>query len=97
MRREKLAKIAGVGERSIQALRNGRWSPSKKTRAALTRAAGDCARERLGQEIRDDLCACAALIDTFGGTRMGVCVLARTIRPTNFLCKMPRLSQARTI
>ena len=31
----------------IQALRNGRWSPSKKTRVLLTRAAGDYARERL--------------------------------------------------
>jgi len=62
--REKLAKIADVTERSIQALRNEHWMPSKKTRKALTRAAGDYARAQLGSDIRDDLCACAAFLST---------------------------------
>jgi hypothetical protein len=61
--RVKLAKTARVGERWVQALRNGRWKPSAKTRAALTRAAGDYARAQLKRDIRDDLCACAALIN----------------------------------
>jgi hypothetical protein len=61
--REKLAKIGGVTERSIQALRNGRWKPSAKTRTALTHAAGNYARTRVGLDIRDDLCACAAFAD----------------------------------
>jgi DNA-binding XRE family transcriptional regulator len=63
MKRDELAKAAGIGPRSIQALRNGRWKPSKKTRAALTRAAGNHGRLKLGRNIRDDLCACAALRD----------------------------------
>jgi hypothetical protein len=61
--REKLAKIAGMTERSIQALRNERWRPSVKTRAALTRAAAEYARAQMGWDIRDDLCACAAFLE----------------------------------
>jgi hypothetical protein len=63
MTRAQLAKIAGITERAIQALRNARWMPSKKTRAALTHAAGDYARKQLERGIRDDLCACSALIN----------------------------------
>jgi len=63
--REQLAWMAKVGVRSIQALRNGHWRPSKKTRAALTRAAGNYAREQLGQDIGDDLCASAGFIHCF--------------------------------
>jgi len=62
MKRDELAKLGRVGPRSIQALRNGHWKPSKKTRALLTRAAADYAREKIGRNIRDDLCACAALL-----------------------------------
>ena len=63
MKRDELAKIAGIGPRSIQALRNGHSKPSKKTRVALTGAAGDSARSKLCRDIRDNLCACAALVD----------------------------------
>jgi len=61
--RERLAKIADITERTAQALRNRHWKPSKKTRTALTRAAGDYAREQTGLVVRDDVCACAAFAD----------------------------------
>jgi hypothetical protein len=64
IKREELAHTTEVTPRAIQALRNGHSRPSNKTRVALIRAAGTYARARLGQNIPDDLCACAALIDS---------------------------------
>lgn len=69
---EKLARIAGVTERAIQALRNGRWKPNKKTRTKLFPAAGEFARSQLNQNIRNNLCACAVFID------MGISMLQGT-------------------
>jgi hypothetical protein len=65
IKRDELAKIAGIGPRSIQGLRNDKdWKPSKETRIALTRAAADYARAQIGRNIRDDLCACAGFLNT---------------------------------
>ena len=62
--RERLAQIAkSISARSIQALRNGPWKPSKKHRTSLIRAASDYARAQTGQDIRDALCACAAFLN----------------------------------
>jgi hypothetical protein len=64
MPREDLARIVRISPRAIQALRNGHGRPSRAHRTALIRAAGDYARKHAGLNIRDDLCACAAFLNS---------------------------------
>lgn len=61
--RADLARVAGVSERFIQFLRNGRRRPSRTVHAKLTRAAADFAREQLEPNApSDDIAVCALYI-----------------------------------
>jgi hypothetical protein len=58
-----LAKIARIDKRQVRRLRNGHQTPSRRTRALLTRAASDYARTYLGPDAPpDDVAACAAFV-----------------------------------
>jgi hypothetical protein len=56
MNHEELARICESPPSIDSGLRIERWRRSRKTRTAITQAAGECAREQMGEEIHDDLC-----------------------------------------
>jgi hypothetical protein len=58
----------GLDRRTVQRLRSGRSQPRRRNEAALTRVAGDWARQRLGAEglaaPRSDVLACRAWLES---------------------------------
>ena len=66
IQREKLAKAALVGERLIPGVaERAFWRPPRRPARRLRERLANYARVRLGQDIRADLCTCAAFIDRF--------------------------------
>lgn len=66
MKRADLARVTGLSERAVTAIRNGRASPRPQHRAVLIRAAGEYSRAQLQaagvSAPRSDLEACAACL-----------------------------------